>query len=319
MAQIRLRFVNSFRNKSRKDGRVRYYFRRGRGGKAIPLPGILGDEQFMSAYHAALASTSNSPPEIGADRTAPGTINALVVNYYKSDGWNRLDEETRKTRRRIIEPFREKHGDKRVVLLRQDHFVTMLGEIEKQSAKRHWLKAIRGLMKSSVPVMRRDDPTAGIASIKLPKTKGHHTWTNEEIAQYRRYFPLGTQQRLVLEFALETVSRRGEVVRLGPQHVKHGRIRIERTHGSKDVNIPISDELQAACDAMPKAHMTYIVTAQGKPRSKYGLGNDFAKWVTEAGCPPAVVFTGLKRLAWSASRTTAPPPANLWHFPAIGP
>ena len=52
MAQIRLRFVNSFRNKSRKDGRVRYYFRRGRGGKAIPLPGILGDEQFMSAYGA---------------------------------------------------------------------------------------------------------------------------------------------------------------------------------------------------------------------------------------------------------------------------
>jgi len=32
--------------------------------------------------------------------------------------------------------------------------------------------------------------------------------------------------------ALETVSRRGEVVRLGPQHVKDGRIHIERTHGS---------------------------------------------------------------------------------------
>ena len=49
----------------------------------------------------------------------------------------------------------------------------------------------------------------------------------------------------------EPASRRrfGEVVRLGPQHVKNGRIRIERIHGSDDVDIPVSPELQAACDA----------------------------------------------------------------------
>src|SRR4051812_23511569 len=98
-----------------------------------------------------------------------------------------------------------------------------------------------------------------------------------------------------MEFALETLSRRGEVVRLGPQHVKNGRIRIKRTHGSKDVSIPISLELQAACDAMPKEHLTYIVTAHGKPRSKYGLGNDFAKWVTEAGLPKRCRLHGLKK------------------------
>jgi integrase len=85
--------------------------------------------------------------------------------------------------------------------------------------------------------MRRDDPTEGIAGIKMPKTKGHHTWTDEEIAQYRAYWPLGTQQRLVMEFALETASRRGEVVRFGPQHIRNGRIRIERTHGSEDALI----------------------------------------------------------------------------------
>jgi integrase len=130
-----------------------------------------------------------------------------------------------------------------------------------ESARRHWLKAIRGLMQAAIPSMRKDDPTAGVAGIKLPKSRGHHAWTDAEIEQYRAHWPLGSQQRLVFEFALETVSRRGEVVRLGPQHVKNGRIRIERTHGSADVDIPISPELEAACDAMPKAHLTYIVTA----------------------------------------------------------
>src|SRR6516162_5454117 len=98
-----------------------------------------------------------------------------------------------------------------------------------------------------------------------------------------------------MEFALETASRKGEVVRLGPQHVRNGRIRIERTHGSDDVDISISPELQAACDAMPKAHLTYIITAQGNPRSKYGLGNDFAKWATEAGLPAHCRLHGLKK------------------------
>lgn len=184
---------------------------------------------------------------------------------------------------------------KRVALLRQEHIEKMLAAIAKPSVKRDWFKAIRGLLRYAVPTMLKLDPTEGIATIKLPKSKGHHTWTDDEVERYRAYWPLGTQQRLVMEFALETASRKGEVVRLGPQHVRKGRIRIERTHGSEDVDIPISPELQAACDAMPKSHLTYIVTAYGKPRSKYGLGNDFAKWATEAGLPVHCRLHGLKK------------------------
>ena len=294
MARIKLKYVNGFSNRNRKSQRVRYYFRR-RGTKAIPLPGLPGSEEFIAAYAAALASIPDQHVEIAAHRTLPGTINALVVTYYKSDEWHALAADTQKTRRRIIERFRAQHGDKRVALLQREHILKMLAAIGKPSAKRHWLKAIRGLMRVAVPTMRKDDPTEGIAGIKLPKSKGHHTWTDDEIEQYRAHWPLGTQQRLVMEFALETASRRGEVVRLGPQHVKNGRIRIERTHGSEDVDIPMSPELQAACDAMPKAHLTYIVTAHGKPRSKYGLGNDFAKWATEAGLPAYCRLHGLKK------------------------
>ena len=182
-----------------------------------------------------------------------------------------------------------------MALLRREHIEKMLAQIAGPTTKRHWLKAIRGLLRFAVPTMLKVDPTERVAAIKLPKSKGHHTWTDEEIAQYRTYWRVGTQQRLVMEFALETASRRGEVVRLGPQHVKNGRVRIERTHGSDDVDIPISPELKDACDAMPKSHLTYIVTSHGKLRSKYGLGNDFAKWATEAGLPARCRLHGLKK------------------------
>jgi integrase len=294
MARIRLKYVNSFANRDRKNQLVRYYFRR-RGTKAIPLPGVPGSEEFMAAYSAALTILPDHHSEIAANRTRAGTINALVVAYYRSGEWYALADETQKTRRRIIERFRAQHGEKRVTLLRREHILKMLTAIEKPSAKRSWLKAIRGLMRAALPSMRKDDPSEGIPNIKLPRSKGHHTWTDDEIEQYRAYWPLGTQQRLVMEFALETASRRGEVVRLGPQHVKDGRIRIERTHGSDDVDILVSPQLQAACDAMPKAHLTYIVTAYGKPRSKYGLGNDFAKWATKAGLPARCRLHGLKK------------------------
>jgi hypothetical protein len=109
-----------------------------------------------------------------------------------------------------------------VALLQREHVEKMLAEIEKTSAKRHWLKAIRGLMQAAVPTMRKDNPTADIPSVKLAKSKGHHTWTDAEIKQYRGYWPLGTQQRHVFEFALETVSRRGEVVRRGGSTSKAG-------------------------------------------------------------------------------------------------
>jgi integrase len=295
MARIRLKYVNGYANRDRENSRVRYYFRR-RGEKAIPLPGLPGSDEFMQAYAMALDMLPEPTTNIGASRTSPGTINALVVAYYRSDEWNnQLQEDTRKTRHRIIERFRTKHGDKRVALLRREHIEKMLAQIAKPSAKRHWLKAIRGLLRFAVPTMLKSDPTEGIANIKLPKTKGHHNWTDEEVEQYRAFWALGTQQRLVMEFALETVSRRGEVVRLGPQHVRNGRIRIERTHGSDDVNIPVSPELQAACDAMPKGHLTFIVNSQGKPRAKHSLGIDFAKWATEAGLPKRCRLHGLKK------------------------
>ena len=289
MTRIKLDYIHEFID---RHGKMRRYFRRP-GVKRVPLPGTVGSEEFMAVYQAALSAAE--PVEIGERRTHPGTINALVVSYYRSADWLGLTDDTRKTRRRIIERFRAEHGEKRVALLQREHVIKMLAAIEGAGTKRHWLKAIRGLLRSAVPSMRNDDPTEGVANVKLPKSKGHHTWTDDEIVQYRAYWPLGTQQRLVFEFALETFSRRGEVVRLGPQHVRHGRIRIERTHGSADVDIPMSAELQAACDAMPKAHLTFIVTTAGKPRSKYGLGNDFAKWATQAGLPARCRLHGLKK------------------------
>jgi hypothetical protein len=66
-----------------------------------------------------------------------------------------------------------KHGAKRVGLLAEAHLVKIMGEIASPSARRSWLKAIRHLLQHAVPTMRKDNPAAGIAQVRLPKSKGH--------------------------------------------------------------------------------------------------------------------------------------------------
>jgi integrase len=166
--------------------------------------------------------------------------------------------------------------------------------------KDHWLRSIRGLMKSAIPSMLKADPTAGL-KVKQVKTAGHHTWTEAEIKQYRAYWPLGTQARLVLEFGLQTASRKGEIARLGPQHLYQSgqngewRIKIERIKGSRNVDIPVSSELLAACQAMPKEGLAYIIGQNGKALSKITLGHRFAEWATEAGLLEHCRMHGLKK------------------------
>ena len=58
MTKIRLKYVNEYRD---RHGRVRRYFRRP-GCRAIPLPGLPGSIEFMTAYEAALAIVSPPPP-----------------------------------------------------------------------------------------------------------------------------------------------------------------------------------------------------------------------------------------------------------------
>ena len=266
--------------------------------KLIPLPGLPGTAAFMDAYDACLATVPNiKPSEIGSNRTTPGSINALTVAFYQSTIWNSLAASSRETYRPIIEAFRERHGHRHVATLQAKHVGMALDEVAKPLAKRKLLKAIRLLMKVAIPSLRDDDPTASI-KIAAPRSKGWHCWTDEEVSAYRDHWPPGTEARLVFEFALETASRRGEITRLGLQHIKDGRIRIERTHGSRDVNIPLTPDLKAAIEAMPKAeNLTFIVGRGGKPILLDALAKRFADWATQAGLPANCRLHGLKKRA----------------------
>jgi hypothetical protein len=105
MGSIKLRYVNQWFDTRNGGAKARYYFRRP-GFAQIPLPGLPGSPEFMDAYQTALAGQPLPRPMIGASRTKPGSIAALIVSYFSSPQFLSLKPATQQTYRLILEKFR---------------------------------------------------------------------------------------------------------------------------------------------------------------------------------------------------------------------
>lgn len=66
---------------------------------------------------------------------------------------------------------------------------------------------------------RSDNPVIGVAVPKI-KDDGFQTWNEEQIATFEAHHPIGSRARLAFGLLLYTAQRRGDVIRMGPQHLK---------------------------------------------------------------------------------------------------
>jgi integrase len=269
------KFVQQFID---RNGKPRFYLRRP-GFKSVPLPGLPWSPQFMEIYEAAL---SGQPLQIGAGRTKPGTVSATIIGYYYDQSFLALAPSTQRPLRGILERLRAEHGDKRIALLQRQHIITLLRS-KKRFAARHWLMAIRALMKYAVEFgLREDNPATGV---KLPnlKTDGYHSWTEAEIEQFETFHGLETRARLALTLLLYTGQRRGDVIRMGRQHIRDGVMHVRQQKTGIELAIPIHAKLLAVIAETPANHLTLLTTQTGKPFSAAGFGNWFRDRCNEAG------------------------------------
>ena len=281
--------------------RVRFRMR----GVSAYLPGLPWSADFMTAYAAALARATarSATTEIGAARTKPGSMNALIALYYKLV-FPTLGKGTQAMRRGILERFREDFGQDLVANFERQHIAAIVAARAKTPhAANNLRKVLRHLFEHAIEInLRADNPVIGTKRFKTD-SDGHHTWTAAEVAQYRAHWPLGSVARLVMELANELATRRGEIVRLGPQHERpatpdapYGWLDLRRLKGSDDTIVPISAELRAAIDACaPFRHLTYLATKSGNARSAKSLTGDFRTWCDAAGLPKRCRLHGLKK------------------------
>jgi site-specific recombinase XerD len=133
-------------------------------------------------------------------------VNAAIVGYYQSTAFQEMSAGSKKQYRSILERFRSMHGDKRLRLLEQRHIVKLLAEL-RPHARANWLYALRGLLNFAVVEGFIEENPAVAIKLRVAKTKGHCSWTENEVAQYEARHPIGTKARLALALPLYTALR----------------------------------------------------------------------------------------------------------------
>src|SRR5262245_52609378 len=274
------------------EGRPHCYFRRP-GYPRVRLTGVPWSPDFMAAYDAA---SKQLPEPLGATRIKPGSVGAAVGLFYGSLAFTSLSPTSQASRRAILERLRADYGTYPMATLPQKFIVAVLNK-KKPFAARNWLKAIRALCQFCVSAELC--PTDVTQGIKLPKVKtdGHHTWTEAEIAQYEAHYPIGSNGRLALALPLFSAQRRGDVIRMGRQHIRDGVLMVRQEQTGVILAIPVHPALQAILDATPSAHLTFLTTRTGKPYAANDFTEQFRVWCDEAGLPAKCKVHGLRKAA----------------------
>jgi integrase len=295
MKMKRPKFTHVYKD---RHGKPRIYFNRP-GQPKTPLPGPLFSEAFFIAYHKALAGVAEPTEGAGASKTVKGSINDLIARYYVSAGFTSKAAATQRNYRSVLDPFREKHGDKPVALIKTMHIDAILGEVAARStSSAHNLrKRLFLLFKLAVKWEFRDDNPMLLVDRVQHKSKGYETWTEADITKFRAKWKDGTPQRIAFEILLYTGLRRSDAVRLGPQHIQGDHIVITARKTGADLSIPIHAEFRAVLDTIPHKHLVFIATERGAARSEFAFTNWIIEAATKAGLPAHRSPHGLRKAA----------------------
>lgn len=284
------KYVREYRD---RHGKWRVYYHR-TGAPDVPLPGPIHSEGFWASYRKAeadfeagrLAKAAEPKPEIGEDRTIPGSFSELLARYYRAPEFLGLAETSRNVYRRQLEHFREKYGHLSVKGFQRKHLKSLMGTMEdRKSAANNLLKRLKVLLNFAADIGMVDhNPAIGMKGFKV-QTVGFHAWTDEEIGKFEAKHPVGSRARLAMGLMLYTGQRRSDAVRMGWADVEGDAIRVRQQKTGTPLLLPLHPELKRLIADLPKDAPTFLLTEARKPFSAAGFGNWMREVCDEAELP----------------------------------
>jgi integrase len=276
-----------------RHGRVRLRFRKGLF--STYLSGILADYRrdlakllkspdFWTRYEAALAGETARQATIGAGRHRRGTVAATVLAYYRSPEFRGLATSTQSTYRGILDRFARDHGADPIAQLQRHHVKAIIGGMaDRKQAANNLLRMLRILLDFAIDEELVAVNVARGVKGYPKKTSGFPTWTEDDIAAFEARHPIGTRARLAMALLLYTGQRRGDVVRLGWQHVSGHRLALRQGKTGEALAIKMHPAMVDALAETPRTNLTFLVTELGAPFSPAGFGNWFRVQCDAAG------------------------------------
>ena len=201
------------------------------------MRGAYDSPEFLAAYDAAAEGKRLEPKR---ETGAKGTLKWLIEQYQRSGKWAEFKPATRKQRENIFRHVIAKAGDKPYAAISRKTMVESRDAAQATPAQANvMLKVMRALFDWAIDAEHIEtNPAKGVPFLKV-KGDGFHAWTDEEMDRFEATYPLGTRERVAYAVLLYTGQRRGDVVRMGRQHVRDGILTIRQEKTEMEVNLPI--------------------------------------------------------------------------------
>jgi integrase len=84
---------------------------------------------------------------------------------------------------------------------------------------------------------------------------------------------------------------------MGRQHIRDGVLTVKQGKTGITLAIPVHPQLRTILDATPSEHLTFLVTATGKPHGGNHFSESFREWCDAAGLPKHCSAHGLRKAA----------------------
>ena len=268
-----------------KSGKVIYYARRHRKGARIRLPDNPAAPDFMKAYVAAIETLSQETSPHKKKRADKHLVGWLINAYLDSSDYKALAHNTQRQRQLNLKRIRKTYAntpfDK---ITRQQIRLDKEAMQDRENAANAYIIVWRALIKWAKKMEYvTKDPTAGIELFAREKDGGHLPWKDEDIQAFETAWPVGSMQRLAFELLLNLGPRQGDVIRLGPKHVKDGILRFQTQKTHVHVSIALSEDLQRAIEATPIFGECFITSPySGRP---FASVDAFYSWFRKAYLP----------------------------------
>jgi integrase len=266
-----------------RHGLACWYVRIGHGPR-VRLNSPYGTPEFEAEYHRAIRGekAASEPRKSGA-----GTLRWLWNQYLNSSAWGSLSRATQRQRVNVMARVLEGAGDMPLNEVTKARVIDGRERRQKTpSAANHFINTMRAMFTWAKDVdLVEIDPTADVKHVKRPTTGGFRVWTEDEIERFESHWPIGTRERLALDLLLYTGLRRGDVVRLGRQHVRDGVFRLRTEKGGVEVVAPILPPLARSIEATKTGDLSFICGERGHPMVKESFATWFRRACDAAGCP----------------------------------
>ncbi|PAU96691.1 tyrosine-type recombinase/integrase [Paracoccus salipaludis] len=258
------------------------------------LPGPWASRSMVEAYKAAITGTFE-PPKSQHSR---GTFDHTITDYLSSKSFCELRESTRYHKRLRLDWIREKIGAARLSDLQPyhvEHLMDLKGGPTAANRLHKELSEIYTYARKRLG-FTGVSPTEQVDRRKI-KSGGFHTWTDEQVAQFRDYHASGTDARMALELIIGTGAARQDARAMGRMNIKGGNIWYRRIKTGQDVELPLEylPELVAELRQLPPTQATFILNRDGNPYTVESFGNWFADQCRDAGLPGECRAHGLRK------------------------